>query len=165
MSRSRRCATFPWGLSRRRCAALSTSCGSFWLERRKNSGFFTMITCETCQAQLLHHLYGLLEDGDRLAMAAHLGTCASCQASLEMARGQQSMLAVAAKSEFPDVRFAPVPQSAQLAPTIEYREKKRSQAWLRWAVAACILVLLGGAGTFAGIAWNGYRSEVNRARD
>jgi hypothetical protein len=124
-----------------------------------------MITCETCQAQLLHHLYGLLEDGDRSAMAAHLGTCATCQTALETARVQQGMLAVAAKSEFPDVRFAPVPQSALLAPTIEFREKKRSPVWLRWAVAACILVLLGGAGTFAGIAYNGYRSEVNRARD
>jgi hypothetical protein len=124
-----------------------------------------MLSCETCQTQLLHHLYGLLEDGDRQAMAAHLGTCANCQTALETARRQQSMLAVAAKSEFPDVRFAPVPQSAQLVPTIEFREKEQSQTWLRWAVAACILVLLGGAGTFAGIAWNGYRNEVHRARD
>jgi hypothetical protein len=123
------------------------------------------MTCETCQAQLLHHLYGVLDESDRRIVTAHLATCATCQAALEAARQQQRMLAVAAKGEFPNVRFVPIAQAAQLATTVELPRKKRSPSWLRWAVAACILVLLGGAATFAGVAWQSYTSEASRARE
>src|SRR5205823_2179574 len=75
----------------------------------------TMMTCETCQAQLLHHLYGLLEESGRQTVLGHLAGCGACQAALAAARQQQQLLAVAAKGEFPDVRFTPVPPTVRAA--------------------------------------------------
>ena len=121
-----------------------------------------MNTCKSCQSQLLHHLYGLLDDADRQIVVGHLATCANCQAAFETARQQQQLLAAAAKSEFPNVHFVPA-QPVELAPTIAMQKQKSSPSWLRWAVAACILALLGGAGTFAGFGWY-YHSAVGRAQ-
>src|SRR2546430_2473864 len=47
-----------------------------------------MINCESCQARLLHHVYGLLEDAERQAIAQHLTGCPGCRAALAKARKQ-----------------------------------------------------------------------------
>jgi hypothetical protein len=126
-----------------------------------------MYTCESCQSRLLHHLYGLLDETERAGLLAHLNSCPACQAALDRARTQQQILAAAAKGgDFPDVRFTPV--STQ-RPTITLQitppaTQVRRRAWARWAVAACILLLLGSAASFAGIAWYGHHRDVEQAR-
>jgi hypothetical protein len=124
-----------------------------------------MMTCDFCQSQLLAHLYGLLESDDRTAIVIHLNSCPACRAALDKAREQQRILAAAAKSEFPDVRFSAVTPKPTVAPTVENKQPRRGVAWGRWAVAACILVLLGSAVGFAGIAWFNYRGDVSHAND
>jgi hypothetical protein len=121
-----------------------------------------MINCETCQSQLLHHLYGLLDAAERQALHNHLGFCPTCTAALEKARQQQQILAAAAKSEFPEVRFSAVPQAPTLsAPRLRARQQR---GWGRWAVAACILILLGSSAGFAGLAWYRHGSDARHAR-
>src|SRR5262245_50237366 len=104
-----------------------------------------MLTCETCQAQLLHHLYGLLDDHDRLAVEGHLAGCAVCRAAHEAARRQQALLGTAAKAQFPGVKFSP---SFASAPTLRAPAPRRAMKWAPYAVAACIALLLSGAGMF-----------------
>src|SRR6266404_390771 len=66
-----------------------------------------MTSCDQIRAQLLEHLYNLLEDEDGRALDVHLHQCANCQAELEHARQQMTLIAAAAKEEFPNVQFAP----------------------------------------------------------
>lgn len=109
-----------------------------------------MWTCETCQTQMLEYLYDLLDEGDRQQFQEHLAACPACQATLRQAQGQQSLLAAAARMEFPDVRFqAPVETpatlplpAAQPAPAATCGSGKR-RAWKRWAVAAAVLLAIG----------------------
>src|SRR5262245_60444289 len=87
-----------------------------------------MHDCNHYQTLLLEHLYGLLDDADNQALVDHLGSCAACQAALDKARHQQSLLASAAKETFPSVRFEapaeeapaeviPLPQPVATRPT------------------------------------------------
>jgi len=123
-----------------------------------------MITCESCQSLLLHHLYDLLDDADRSAIAAHLGDCPTCRAALDKARQQQQILAAAAKTEFPSVSFKPVDvPSVKVAPR-PVQKPKGSIPWRRWAVAACILLVAGGAG-FTAITWYSYSTAADQARN
>ena len=64
-----------------------------------------MNTCETCQAQLLNLLYGVLSQEEQKACHDHLSGCGPCTEALEKARQQQTLIGLAAKSEFPEVRF------------------------------------------------------------
>jgi hypothetical protein len=99
-----------------------------------------MNSCEPYQAQLLAYLYDLLEPEDRQALQGHLDQCAACQAALTRAKGQQKLLAAAAKAEFPAVRFQPPAVEEQ--PTIRLA-RFGGGAWGTWALAASILLLLG----------------------
>ena len=121
-----------------------------------------MQSCETCQVQLLEYLYGLLEDADRQALEAHLAACPACQAELAKTRSQQHLFAAAAKMEFPGVAFQPpapvappeaitaapasVPFAARSNPTVA----KKPVKWGRWAVAAAMLLALGGIAAVLG---------------
>ena len=71
---------------------------------------------------------------------------------------QERLIAQAAKSDFPGVQFqAPVEATVALtapapatlasapAPAAEPRQKARGGSWLRWSVAAAVLLALGGA--------------------
>ena len=110
-----------------------------------------MTTCEQIQAQLLSYLYDLLEEGDKLAAAAHLVSCEKCQAALAAARRQQRLLAAAAKTSFPNVQFerpravsaeeagAGAPRKARptffhfaLAASISRRARSRSSCGVVW---------------------------------
>ena len=123
-----------------------------------------MMNCETCQPRLLHHLYGLLEGAEAGAVLAHLDGCPACQAALAKARGQQQVLAAAAKAHFPDVRFAPAPHSPATAPTLQVEAAARPRRFARWAVAASILVLLGSSAGFTAVVWQSYSAAAERAR-
>jgi uncharacterized membrane protein YgcG len=122
-----------------------------------------MITCKTCEPLLLHHLYGLLDDVESAALVQHLGDCPACQAALEKARQQQKVLAAAAKTEFPNVNFKPVEQSITRAVPRPAPLPQRTIRWQRWAVAATILLLVGGAG-WTGLTWYSYSRAADNAR-
>ncbi len=102
--------------------------------------------CPSCQAQMLEHLYDLLDPAERQAMQEHLDACAACRAELEKVRGQQNLLAAAARMEFAAVHFAaPAPQEAAPA-VVPMRAPARKKAlpWRRWAAAATVLLAIGG---------------------
>jgi hypothetical protein len=115
--------------------------------------------CEACQGLLLEYLYDLLEGAERQALLDHLATCPACQAGLAQAEAKRQLLAAAARMEFPNVRFerpAEEPgQPAQPEPVEVLplktprvpgeRGSRKRRAWTRWAVAAGLLLALGGA--------------------
>jgi anti-sigma factor RsiW len=68
-----------------------------------------MFSCEICRSQMLEYLYDLLEGDERQAWEAHVKDCPSCQAALVQAKGQQKLLAAAAKMEFANVHFTAPP--------------------------------------------------------
>ncbi len=115
-----------------------------------------MQSCETYHAQMLEYLYDLLDEAERQALQGHLDSCAACQAELARARRQQALLAAAARMEFPEVRFvAPEAPVAETPPaTLPLVPQRRARPWLRWAVAAIVLLALGGIGGPA--AWYGH---------
>jgi hypothetical protein len=121
-----------------------------------------MNPCDTCQNKLLDHLYGLLDEAESAAVTEHLGGCAACQAALAAAQGQRQLLTVAARAEFPSVRFEPPAVSAPVAvpeslPLLQPAPARR--AWRRWALAASILLVLGGMAGVAGLSWKQHHDE------
>src|SRR5438105_590419 len=109
-----------------------------------------MHLCETCQPQLLNYVYELLEEDERRGLEAHLETCADCRESLVRARRQQHALRAATRTSFADVHFAPpalrIPSSAAPAPA--RHGPIAGLRWRRWAVAACIALILCGSAAF-----------------
>src|SRR5262245_41066297 len=101
-----------------------------------------MNSCETYQAQMLEYLYDLLDDGERQALQAHLGSCPACQAALVRAQAQRRLLAAAAKMEFATVHFTPPAAATEAAAVVPLPTRRR--AWPRWAVAAAVLLALAG---------------------
>src|SRR5439155_21480918 len=68
-----------------------------------------MDRCTHYQTQMLDYVYDLLDEDVVRDLALHLEHCADCQAALREARGQQQLLAAAARLEFPSVCFR-IPQ-------------------------------------------------------
>jgi anti-sigma factor RsiW len=115
-----------------------------------------MPSCDTHHSQLLEYLYDLLEADERQALEAHLGACPACQAELARVRGQQRLLAAAARMDFSGVHFTPPPAEATQdpLPTVAGpcpvspsapRTSRRRRTW--WAAAAAVLLALGGLGS------------------
>jgi hypothetical protein len=126
-----------------------------------------MFRCDTCQEQLLDHLYGLLEPADAAAMDAHLADCADCAAAREQVTRWQGMLARAAKSDFPGVTFAAPPEPAAPAASEPPAPPRRTarDVWVRWAVAASLLLAsasLGGPAARDLIGYAAYKPRVDR---
>ena len=89
--------------------------------------------CDACQADLLDHLYALLEAAEAASLDAHVVACPACAAALADARKAKSLFAAAAKRPFPSVTF--------VAPAEFPTEPADAQASVRrtlsgWAVAA-----------------------------
>lgn len=103
-----------------------------------------MNRCEHIQAALLDYLYEVLDPAPAHDLEAHLIACPACQQALVRARGQQELLASATRVPCPTVRFdaPPPPTAAPLPPPASRAWWRPSMA--RWAVAAAILVALGG---------------------
>src|SRR5262245_57336228 len=119
-----------------------------------------MATCDQYQAQLLDYLYDALDAPEQEELARHLEACPACQAGLARARGQQRLLARAAKERFPSVTFTPpsaTPAPVVRASTLPFVRRIRLGRGL--AIAAGLLLLVGG--TLAG-GW--YRSEYVHER-
>ena len=103
-----------------------------------------MTSCDYCQAQLLEHLYGLLEPDEAQALQTHLEQCAGCREALGRAQAQRQLLAAAAKTEFAALRFEAPPAGASVAevrtPAIRWFQSGRAP----WAVAATVLLAIAG---------------------
>ena len=110
-----------------------------------------MDRCTHYQTQMLDYVYDLLDEDVVRDLALHLEHCANCQASLREARGQQQLLAAAARLELPSVCFrvpeetAPVAASAPAQdepaqapillparPKLLPLERQRRFAWRNW---------------------------------
>lgn len=107
--------------------------------------------CDYYQAQVLEHLYGLLEPEDSLALIEHAGRCDDCRKAMQRADGQKRLIATAARAEFSKVQFqAPKPEEAakvlKLAEPSRVRVQFSQVSWKAWATAAAILLVLGGVG-------------------
>src|SRR6516165_10395739 len=105
-----------------------------------------MKTCEAFQAQLLEHLYGLLDEEDRRLLGEHLPSCPACQTALTALDGKRKLLAAAAREEFPGVYFQPPREVARIAEP-KASPKVLAEPWLprwgRWAIAAGVLLTVG----------------------
>lgn len=108
-----------------------------------------MRSCEQYRAQLLEHLYGLLDEGESQAVARHLDGCAGCRDALAQAQGQKRLLAVAARSEFPNVHFeAPDEEETVALPFLQ-----RVRSWAPLAAAAAVLLAVGLFGVPGAVYW------------
>lgn len=137
-----------------------------------------MLPCDTCQSLLLDHLYGLLDSDEAQAVETHLTGCPACQAARDKAAHLQGMLAQAAKSAFPEVKFTPPvePATPVVAPSTPVtvttpvstpadRRTTVTQVWVRWVVAAGLLLAftgLGGPATRDLIGYYAYKPAVVR---
>jgi anti-sigma factor RsiW len=122
-----------------------------------------MTSCEACQAQLLDHLYGLLDDAERVAVEEHLAGCPACQAAMSAVEAQRQLLAAAARVECPGVRFEPpnVTAPAEAPESLKFPQAAHPRrSWRRWALAASVLLVLGGMGGLAGVAWSQHREDL-----
>jgi alpha-2-macroglobulin-like protein len=116
-----------------------------------------MLNCESCREQMLEYLYGLLEGADRQALQDHLNRCPACQTALGKAQAQQRLLGAAAKATFASVRFeAPSdPAVLPLSTPLPARPRKH-QAWTRWAMAASVVLAVGGLASFGAVLANAF---------
>jgi hypothetical protein len=119
--------------------------------------------CERYQAQLLDHLYDLLEPADKLALEGHLAECAPCQEALRQAEEQRQLIAAAAKTEFKSVRFEP-PAERKTIPLMQ-PASRAGRAWVPWSMAAAILLLIAAGGVPSALylkGWSEHAQEVAR---
>src|SRR5439155_17458209 len=120
-----------------------------------------MDRCTHYQTQMLDYVYDLLDEDVVRDLALHLEHCADCQAALREARGQQQLLAAAARLEFPSVCFrvpqetppaaastpeqdepAPEPVLLPVRPKFLPLARPRRFAWRAWPSAAAVLLAL-----------------------
>ncbi|MBY0528127.1 MAG: hypothetical protein K2R98_32320 [Gemmataceae bacterium] len=123
-----------------------------------------MRSCEHYQAQLLEHLYGLLEGEASLALIEHAGACEECRAALQRADGSRKLLAAAAKVDFSSVRFvAPEPDVLPMSKPRKQAVARRTTPihWGRWAAAAVVLIALTGLGVPVGRHVSDYYAQEN----
>lgn len=139
-----------------------------------------MLACDACRDNLLDHIYGLLSPTESSELEAHLSACPACAAARVKAAQAQGLIARAAMPAKAGVMFAPptspsVPQkpAATVAPSrngspVSPVEPGRSTVrgvWVRWAVAAGVLLAITGLGgpaarDLAGFAY--YKPPVDR---
>lgn len=98
------------------------------------------VTCHEIQPLLLESLYGLASDATAAAVRAHAASCPACAGQLRDAERARDLFQKAARLSFADVRFAE-PDVEVAAPA---RSKQRT--WLPWAVAAALILGVGGLG-------------------
>src|SRR5437588_9998192 len=108
-----------------------------------------MNRCEFYQAQLLDLLYGLLEPAEADELRRHLEGCDACRSALTNAQRQQQQLASAAKLSFPEVHFE-APREPDVIGGGETFSPFSSTGF-RWAMAASVLLLLGGLAMSSGL--------------
>jgi hypothetical protein len=108
--------------------------------------------CGQIRLQLLEHLYGLLEEADGRALTEHVEGCSICQAEMARAQEHMALISAAAKEEFPNVRFVP-PVTEPMFGEKSATARRISPIGLRWAVAAMILLAIGGLAVVGSVYW------------
>ena len=133
-----------------------------------------MLTPEQFQELILPYLYDLLDQDERRAFEAALEAAPEAKAELASVRDKQKLLAEAVKEQFPEVIFAP-PMAAQVLPlkapagddlsrAIQRRNKEARKSWIRWSVAAAVLLLVfGGSGALIVSGWFGHQDRIAQA--
>ena len=127
-----------------------------------------MSICEHCQNLLLDFVYGLLEESELQELREHLTSCPSCQAALEKAQQQQTLMARAALAIAPITELAvpsdkPVanPSQAATLPLVNVPRPKRP-IWqsprLAWSAAAAVLLAIGVSASL-------YRHELHTRQE
>ncbi len=125
-----------------------------------------MKTCEQYQAEMLEHLYGLLEAEEARALVGHVQQCDACRPAMVQAEEQKTLLAAAAKEVFAGVRFEPpatvvAPQPAQPIVATIGRVGPQARRWrMRYAIAASI-ALIAGAVALGSVYWLGRASLLD----
>ncbi len=107
-----------------------------------------MKSCADYQAVMLDYLYDLLDAHEGEEFQEHLRQCGPCQAALTRAQAQQRLLAAAAKTAFPEVRFQNPPAKLTVTPPATRGDGNgaSSRGWVRWAIAAGLLLVVAGGG-------------------
>ena len=87
---------------------------------------------------LLDYLYGLLDDEQQRQVDRLVQSEPQWSAALDRARGHQTILAAAAKSSFPDVRFEPPKPRTEIrsAEATQVFQMPARRSGLRYALAA-----------------------------
>ena len=112
---------------------------------------------ERHQAMMLDSAYGLLAPEQAAELEHFLSTSPEGETLRHQAEEWKRQLAVAAKSEFPDVRFTPPSPSAKSAakpmpskPAAHAKKRPTNvpmnRAWVSWAIAASVLAVVLGFG-------------------
>src|SRR6266508_3438680 len=135
-----------------------------------------MFDRERCEALMLDYVYGLLEPAEVAELEAYLSTHPDGEALRHRAEEWKQQLALAAKTEFPNVQFAPPtpatpaakPQAAKAAPVrpakAQAKPVKRS-GWARWAIAASALLVVLGFGIPAGWQFVGHWNKASEVEE
>jgi hypothetical protein len=120
---------------------------------------------------MLEHLYDALEEADQSAFLDHLAGCPACREALEQARAQKSLLARAALLRFPHVSFAPpadepLPGAGTGTVLLPSRPLPRAErSWVRWAVAAAVLLAVAGLSVPGYRAYDEYQAASRAVRE
>ena len=122
------------------------------------------------QALMLEHLYGLLDADEARELDAYLATPEGAGLRVE-AEGWKGKLAGAALVPFLETHFRPPARRAQEsvrpAASAPAAVVTQSSVWMRWAVAACLLVVFGGLGgpaAYQFVAWNAQSAQTDELR-
>src|SRR5262245_30783958 len=108
-----------------------------------------MLTHEQFHELFLDYLYDLLDEADAQAVRDYVAAHPTARAELDRA---QALLAGAARVAFPNVSFQPpAPEPAIAKPLVSPRApttptpapRPMSLVWVRWVVAAAVLLAVG----------------------
>jgi len=110
-----------------------------------------MDRCRHCQAQLLDHLYDLLDEADQALLDAHLSGCVACRHALDLARQQQHLFAAAARFDgvaapFEAPAVVPLGEPLEQPAVLPLPYRKPAVGWRPWVAAAAALLVLAGVG-------------------
>ncbi len=133
-----------------------------------------MFDRERCEALILDYVYGLLEPAEVAELEAYLSAHPDGEALRRRAEEWKQQLALAAKTEFPNVQFAP--PSAHPSPTRSEGAKPirpaaapakpaKRRSWARWAIAASALIIVLGFGIPAGWHFVGHWKKAGEVED
>lgn len=140
-----------------------------------------MLTVERFQELVLPYLYDLLEPEERREFEAYLDAAPDARSLLDEARARLPLLAEAAKESFPEVRFTPPVLVAPITPApvrgktsarppalplnVPRREPRPPIRWVRWALAASVLLaFVGGGGYWSVSGWARHKTQLAEAR-
>jgi len=95
---------------------------------------------------MLDHVYGLLDTEQVAELEHYLATSPGADALRAQAEQWKARISSAAKAEFPGVQFA-APAAGRTSPARRRKAgKPKARSWAPWAIAASVVIILGGFG-------------------